>query len=116
MGFIEDIVALLSPILPTETAVFSDPPPAQFAVVEPTFDFLPIYGDDMPLAAVREAQVTLVSSGSYAAKRREIAAALLGAGFAIHEMQYLGREENTGKMSFAFVVRREEGTDEIWQS
>ena len=101
MSILAELNALLKPILPAETGVFSGVPPDEYVVITPMTDSFELFGDDKPLSDVSEVRLSLFSKGNYTARAREITAALLTADFTVTDRRYIGRENDTGYHGYA---------------
>jgi len=96
ISILEELNALLKPILPVETGVFSDVPPSEYIVLTPMTEDFALYGDDIPLIDVSEVRISLFSKGSYTKRKNQIMKILLTAEFTITQRRYIGYEGDTG--------------------
>jgi hypothetical protein len=113
MSILAELNTLLSPVLPVETGVFSGVPPNEYLVMTPTTDEFALFGDNAPLMDVSEVRISLFSKGNYLQRKRQITAALLGAGFTITDRRYVGHEDDSGYNHYAIDVAKEYETEEF---
>ena len=106
MNILAELNALLSPILPVETGVFSGAAPDEYLVLTPMTDTFALYGDNAPLIEVSEVRISLFSRGNYLQRKNQITAALLAAEFTITDRRYIGHEDDTGFHHAAIDVAR----------
>lgn len=104
MSILQELTALLSPILPVETGMFSGVPPNEYLVLTPMADAFPLFGDNAPLLDVAEVRISLFSKGNYINRKNQIIAALLGAELTITDRRYIGHEDDTGYHNYAIDV------------
>ena len=104
MSILQELTALLSPILPVETGMFSGVPPNEYLVLTPMADEFPLFGDNAPLLDVAEVRISLFSKGNYINRKNQIIAALLGAELTITDRRYIGHEDDTGYHHYAIDV------------
>jgi hypothetical protein len=104
MSILEKLNTLLSPILPVETGVFSDVAPDEYLVLTPMTDEFALFGDNEPLIDVSEVRISLFSKGNYIKRKKQLTAALLGAGFTITERRYIEYEEDSGYHHYSVDV------------
>jgi hypothetical protein len=95
MSILTELTALLSPILPVETGVFSGKAPDEYIVITPMADVYGLHADDRPRAETQEARLSLYSKGNYLARKRQIETALLDAGLTVTARLYGGFEADT---------------------
>jgi hypothetical protein len=96
MSILLELNTLLSPILPVETGVFSDIAPDEYLVLTPMTDSFALFADNEPLIDVSEIRISLFSKGNYIKRKKQITAALAGAGFTITDRLYVDYEADTG--------------------
>lgn len=104
MSILQELTALLSPILPVETGMFSGVPPDDYLVLTPMADEFPLFGDNEPLLDVAEVRISLFTKSNYIRRKNQITAALLEAAFTITERRYIGHEDDTGYHHYAIDV------------
>ena len=104
MSFLSELTALISPLIPVETGVFSEAAPDRYAVITPMVDTFELYTDDKPRHETQEARVSLFDKGNYMALKNQIVRALLNAEFTITERRYIGHEDDTGYHHYAIDV------------
>jgi hypothetical protein len=81
MSLLSELNTLLTPIIPIETGVFSEPAPDRYIVITPLSDTFKLYTDDGPRHETQEARLSLYDKGSYTAVKNQIVRALLNADF-----------------------------------
>ena len=104
MSLLSDLNALISPLVPVETGVFSEPAPDSYAVITPMVDTFELYTDDKPRHETQEARVSLFDKGNYMALKNQIVRALMNAEFTITDRRYIGHEDDTGYHHYAIDV------------
>ncbi|GLI52130.1 hypothetical protein TSYNTROOL_22160 [Tepidanaerobacter syntrophicus] len=92
--------------IPIETGVFSDNPPDIYLVATPLVDLFEVYADNLPEYEVQELRLSLFSKGNYIKIKNTLTRTLLGAGFTITDMRYLGHEDDTGYHHYALDVAK----------
>ena len=106
MSLLSELNALISPLVPVETGVFSEPAPDRYAVITPMVDTFELYTDDKPRHEVQEARISLFDKGSYTALKNQIVRILLDADFIITDRRYVGHEDDTGYHHYAIDVAK----------
>ena len=106
MSLLSDLNSLISPLVPVETGVFSEPPPDSYAVITPMVDTFELYTDDKPRHEIQEARISLFDKGSYTALKNQIVRLLLEADFIITDRRYIGHEDDTGYFHYAIDVAK----------
>lgn len=106
MSLLSELNTLISPLIPLETGVFSEPAPDRYAVVTPMVDTFELYTDDKPLHEIQEARISLFDKGSYTALKNQIVRILLDADFIITDRRYVGHEDDTGYHHYAIDVAK----------
>jgi hypothetical protein len=107
MSILSELNAVISPVVPVETGVFSGVPPDEYVVLTPLADTFPLIADDTPLAEINEVRVSLFSMGNYLARSRQLVRLLMNADFSITARQYVGREDDTGFNNYAIDVAKQ---------
>ena len=107
MNILQELNALLSPILPVETGVFSGPPPDRYAVLTPLSDGFALYGDNKPSMDISEVRISLFTQGNYLPLKTQITSVLLQSEFTITDRRYVNHEDETGYHHLAFDVVKE---------
>lgn len=111
---LSELIALLSPILPTETSVFKGEKEDKYAVLTPMMDRFQLYVNDSPGFYVEEVKVSLFIQGNYLETKNQIINLLLKSGFDITEMKYVGLEDDTGYHHYSINTEKTyERTEEI---
>ena len=106
MSFLGELNSLLSPIVPLETGVFSEPAPNRYAVITPMVDMFELYTDNKPRHEIQEARISLFDKGNYTAIKNQIVRILLDADFIITDRRYIGYENDTGYHHYAIDVAK----------
>jgi len=106
MSLLSELNALISPLVPSETGVFSEPAPDRYAVITPMVDTFELYTDDKPRHEIQEARISLFDKESYTALKNKIVRALLGADFTITDRRYIGHEDDTDYHHYAIDVAK----------
>lgn len=106
MSLLSELNALISPLVPLETGVFSEPAPNRYAVITPMVDTFELYTDDKPRHEIQEARISLFDKGSYTALKNQIVHILLDADFIITDRRYIGYEDDTGYNHYAIDVAK----------
>ena len=106
MNILEELNAILSPILPVETGVFSGEPPDKYIVLTPMIDGTAVYGDNRPVIDVSEVRISVFIIGNYIDKVKEIRDALLAADFTITLRRFIEHENDTGHNHYNFDAEK----------
>ena len=106
MSLLSELTALLSPLVPIETGVFSSPPPERYLVITSLADTFDLYADNLPSQEVQEVRLSLFDKGSYTALKNQIVRALVCADFTIADRRYIGHEDDTGFHHYAIDVAK----------
>ena len=106
MSLLSELNTIISPLVPLETGVFSDPAPDKYAVITPMVDTFELYTDDKPRHEIQEARISLFDKGSYTALKSQIVRILLDADFIITDRRYIGHEDDTGYFHYAIDVAK----------
>ena len=106
MSLLSELNTIISPLVPLETGVFSDPAPDKYAVITPMVDTFELYTDDKPRHEIQEARISLFDKGSYTALKNQIVHILLDADFIITDRRYIGHEDDTGYFHYAIDVAK----------
>jgi hypothetical protein len=106
MSLLSELNTLISPLVPLETGVFSEPAADRYAVITPMVDTFELYSDDKPRHEIQEARISLFDKGSYTALKNQIVRILLEADFIITDRRYIGREDDTGYFHYAIDVAK----------
>jgi len=104
MSLLSDLNALLSPLIPIETGVFSGTAPDEYAIVTPLADTYELHSDNRPSLEVQEARISLFSRGNYQHCKGQIISALLNAEITITDRRCIGYEVDTGYHHYAIDV------------
>ena len=106
MSLLTELNTLISPLVPLETGVFSEPAPDRYAVITPMVDTFELYTDDKPRHEIQEARISLFDKGSYTTTKNQIVRALLAADITITDRRYVGHEDDTGYHHYAIDVAK----------
>ena len=106
MSFLSELTALISPLIPVETGVFSETAPDRYAVITPMVDTFELYTDDKPRHEIQEARLSLFDKGNYTAIKNQIVRNLIDADFTITDRRYIGHEDDTGYHHYAIDVAK----------
>ena len=106
MSLLSELNTLISPLVPLETGVFSEPAPDKYAVITPMVDAFELYTDDQPRHEIQTARISLFDKGSYTALKNQIVRLLLEADFIITDRRYVGHEDDTGYHHYAIDVAK----------
>ena len=106
MSFLSELTALISPMIPVETGVFSETAPDRYAVITPMVDTFELYTDDKPRHEIQEARLSLFDKGNYTALKNQIVRDLIDADITITDRRYIGHEDDTGYHHYAIDVAK----------
>ena len=96
MTMLEELITLISPLVPIETGVFSDTPPDEYMVITPLVDTFELHGDNSAGYEIQEARLSIFVKGNYTELKKIIVCTLLSADFTITDRRYIGHEDDTG--------------------
>lgn len=106
MSLLTELNAILPPLLPVETGVFSDTPPDRYAVVTPLADEFDLHADNQPRVDIQVARISLFDKGNYTKMKNQIICAVLNAEMTITDRRYIGHEDDTGFHHYAIDVAK----------
>ena len=106
MSFLSELTALISPLIPVETGVFSEAAPDRYAVITPMTDTFELFTDDKPRHETQEARVSLFDKGNYTALKNQIVCSVIDADFTVTDRRYIGHEDDTGYHHYAIDVAK----------
>ena len=112
MSILAELNALLEPILPVETGVFSGKAPDEYVVITPLADVFELHADNRPQLETQEARLSLYSKGNYIKRKNQILKMLIKADFTITARLYVGHEDDTGYHHAAIDTAKIYGTEE----
>ena len=92
--------------IPVETGVFSDVPPATYAVLTPLSDSFDIHADNKPGVDVQEVRLSLFCKENYLKTKNQLVKAMLNADITITNRRYIGHEDDTGYHHYAIDVAK----------
>ena len=92
--------------IPVETGVFSDVPPATYAVLTPLSDSFDIHADNRPGVDVQEVRLSLFCKENYLKIKNRLVKAMLNADITITNRRYIGHEDDTGYHHYAIDVAK----------
>jgi hypothetical protein len=107
LSILSELTAILSPLIPIETGIFSETPPDSYLVITPLSDVFDLYTDDCPRHETQEARLSVFDKGNYTQVKNSIVRALLNTGFMITDRRYIGREDDTGYHNYAIDVAKD---------
>jgi hypothetical protein len=103
-NILTQLTALLTPILPVETGIFSGKAPDEYIVITPMADVFELHADNLPQAETQEARLSLFSKGNYVQRKNQIVSALLAADFPITARLYNGFDGETNYHGYTVDV------------
>lgn len=106
MSLLNELNALIVPILPVETGIFSKAAPERYAVITPMSDSFELFSDDRPRLETQEARLSLFDKGNYTGIKNQIVKSLIVADFTITDRRYIGHEDDTGYHHYAIDVAK----------
>ena len=106
MSLLEELTAIISPIAPVETGVFSDAPPDRYVVLTPLSDTFELHADDTPQEEIQEVRVSLFDKGIYTSVKNQIVRAVLRADISVTDRRYITHEDDTGYHHYAIDVAK----------
>ncbi|MDY2955787.1 MAG: hypothetical protein SOR80_09530 [Enterococcus cecorum] len=89
-----------------ETGVLSEKPPDLYLVLTPLVDLFDLYADNLPGFESQEVRLSLFSKGNYMKIKNTLIRTLIGSGFTITDMRYIGHEDDTGYHHYAIDVSK----------
>ena len=89
-----------------QTGVFSEKPPDLYLVLTPLVDLFDLYADNLPGFESQEVRLSLFSKGNYMKIKNTLIRTLIGSGFTITDMRYIGHEDDTGYHHYAIDVAK----------
>lgn len=107
MSLLQELTALLTPMISVETGVFSGAAPERYVVLTPLVDTFAVHADNRPGYEVQEVRLSLFDKGNYTQIRHNIVQALLKAEITITDRRYIGHEDDTGYHHIAIDVAKE---------
>lgn len=107
MSLLSEVKAIIETCkIPVETGVFSDVPPATYAVLTPLSDSFDIHADNKPGVDVQEVRLSLFSKDNYLKIKNRLVKAMLNADITITNRRYIGHEDDTGYHHYAIDVAK----------
>ena len=107
MSLLSEVKAIIETCkIPVETGVFSDVPPATYAVLTPLSDSFDIHADNRPGVDVQEVRLSLFCKDNYLKTKNTIVHALLAEDITIMNRRYIGHEDDTGYHHYAIDVAK----------
>ncbi|HCW04142.1 MAG TPA: hypothetical protein DGK91_06175 [Clostridium sp.] len=105
MTILEELNTLIEDLgISVETGLFSKKPPDLYLVLTPLVDLFEVYADNLPEYEMQEVRLSLFSKGNYIKTKNTLTRTLIGAGFTITDMRYIGHEDDTGYHHYAMDV------------
>ena len=102
-----ELTALLSSILPVETAIFSGKTPPEYAVLTPLIDTDTLFGDNCPGVEVQEVRISIYTKHNYISLKNGITKMLYNNDFVITEKRYIEREDDTGYFHYCIDAAKQ---------
>jgi len=81
-------------------------PPDEYLVLTPLSDTFAVFGDNKPLADIKEVRISLFSKNNYIQRKNQLVRMLLQADFVITDRRYIGYEDDTGYHHYAIDVAK----------
>ena len=107
MSLLSEVKAIIETCkIPVETGVFSDVPPATYAVLTPLSDSFDIHADNKPGVDVQEFRLSLFCKENYLKTKNQLVKAMLNADITITNRRYIGHEDDTGYHHYAIDVAK----------
>ena len=107
MSLLSEVRAIIETCkIPVETGVFSNVPPATYAVLTPLSDSFDIHADNKPGVDVQEVRLSLFCKENYLKTKNTIVHALLARDITITNRRYIGHEDDTGYHHYAIDVAK----------
>ena len=107
MSLLSEVKAIIETCkIPVETGVFSDAPPATYAVLTPLSDSFDIHADNKPGVDVQEVRLSLFCKENYLKTKNQLVKAMLNADITITNRRYIGHEDDTGYHHYAIDVAK----------
>ena len=107
MSLLSEVRAIIETCkIPVETGVFSNAPPATYAVLTPLSDSFDIHADNKPGVDVQEVRLSLFSKDNYLKVKNRLVKAMLNADITITNRRYIGHEDDTGYHHYAIDVAK----------
>ena len=107
MSLLSEVKAIIETCkIPVETGVFSDVPPATYAVLTPLSDSFDIHADNQPGVDVQEVRLSLFCKDNYLKTKNRLVKAMLNADITITNRRYIGHEDETGYHHYAIDVAK----------
>ena len=107
MSLLSEVRAIIETCkIPVETGVFSNAPPATYAVLTPLSDSFDIHADNKPGVDVQEVRLSLFCKENYLKTKNTIVHALLARDITITNRRYIGHEDDTGYHHYAIDVAK----------
>ncbi len=110
---LSELITLLSPIIPTETAVFKGEKEDKYAVLTPLIDNFQHFVDNKARYIKEEIRISLYVKGNYTVIKNQIIRLLLENEFDITEMKYIGHEDDTSYHHYSIDVEKHKEMEEI---
>ena len=107
MSLLSEVKAIIETCkIPVETGVFSNVPPATYAVLTPLSDSFDIHADNKPGVDVQEVRLSLFCKENYLKTKNRLVKAMLNADITITNRRYIGHEDDTGYHHYAIDVAK----------
>ena len=107
MSLLAEVKAIIETCkIPVETGVFSDVPPATYAVMTPLSDSFDIHADNQPGVDVQEVRLSLFCKENYLKTKNQLVKAMLNADITITNRRYIGHEDDTSYHHYVIDVAK----------
>ena len=107
MSLLEELIRLLSDILPVETGIFSEEEiKSEYAVLTPLTETYTRYSDNEPRSETQEVRICIFTKGNYTKVKSDIIKTLRKTEILITDRRYLGYEIETGHHQFVIDVAK----------
>ena len=110
---LNELVEILSLILPTETSVFKGENADKYAVLTPLIDSFTMFADNKAEFIKEECRISLFVKGNYLAIKNQVIKLLMANEFDITEMKYIGLEDDTGYHHYSIDVEKLKKVEEM---
>lgn len=112
MNALNELISLLSPIIPVETINFTHTAPSEYAVLVPLIDEDVCFCNDSPGYEMQEVRISIFTKHNYVKLKNRIVRVLRNADFTITEKRYIDHEDDTGYYHYAIDTAKLYETEE----
>ena len=103
---LNNLIEILTPILPTETSVFKGEDADKYAVLTPLNDWFTMFADNKAEFIKEECRISLFIKGNYLKVKNQVIKILLTNDLDITEMKYIGLESDTKYHHYSINVEK----------